>query len=186
MAYFKISLAGDLGSGKSTVGAILKDRFYADVISVGKIQREMAEKLGMNTTEFNVYQESHPELDKQLDDMLASYEGKEGSFIFDSRMAWHFVPSAFSVYLKCDPSEAAKRVFKAGRNDETYSSGEDALKKLQERRESEIQRYKMFYGVDITDMSNYSLVIDTTGKDPSDVAEEIVLAWAKKSGINNK
>ena len=89
MAYFRISLAGDLGSGKSTVGAILKDRFYADIISVGKIQREMAEQLGMNTTEFNVYQESHPELDKKLDDMLAAYEGKEGSFIFDSRMAWH-------------------------------------------------------------------------------------------------
>ena len=46
MAYFKVSLAGDLGSGKSTVGAILKDRFYADIVSVGKIQREMAEKLG--------------------------------------------------------------------------------------------------------------------------------------------
>ena len=81
MAYFKVSLAGDLGSGKSTVGAILKERFYADVVSVGKIQREMAEKLGMNTKEFNIYQEKHPELDKQLDDMLASYENKEGSFI---------------------------------------------------------------------------------------------------------
>ena len=55
MAYFKVSLAGDLGSGKSTVGAILKERFYADVVSVGKIQREMAEKLGMNTKEFNIY-----------------------------------------------------------------------------------------------------------------------------------
>lgn len=186
MAYFRISLAGDLGSGKSTVGAILKDRFYADIISVGKIQREMAEQLGMNTTEFNVYQESHPELDKKLDDMLAAYEGKEGSFIFDSRMAWHFVPSAFSVYLKCNPSEAAERVLNAKRNDEMYSSGEDALKKLQERRESEIQRYKKFYGVDITDMSNYSLVIDTTGKAPEDVAEEIVLAWAEASGIKNR
>ena len=54
MAYFRISLAGDLGSGKSTVGAILKERFYADIISVGKIQREMAEKLGMNTTQYNI------------------------------------------------------------------------------------------------------------------------------------
>ncbi len=184
MAYFRISLAGDLGSGKSTVGAILKERFYADIISVGKIQREMAEKLGMNTTQYNIYQESHPELDKQLDDMLAAYENKEGSFIFDSRMAWHFVPSAFSVYLKCDPEEAAKRVVNAKRADEPYSSDEEAFKTLQERRESEIQRYKKFYGVDIMDMSNYSLVVDTTGKDPADVAEEIVLAWAETLGLN--
>ena len=34
------------------------------------------------------------------------------------------------------------------------------------------------------DMSNYSLVVDTTGKDPSDVAEEIVLAWAKTLDLN--
>ncbi len=166
MAYFKVSLAGDLGSGKSTVGAILKDRFYADIVSVGKIQREMAEKLGMNTKEFNIYQEKHPELDKQLDDMLASYENKEGSFIFDSRMAWHFVPSAFSVYLKCGA-------------DEKYSSDEDAFEQLKERRASEIQRYKSFYGVDITDMSNYRFVVDTTGKTPEEVADLIVLAWAE-------
>ena len=56
MACFRISLAGDLGSGKSTVGSILKEKFYADIISIWKIQREMAEKLGMNTTEFKVYQ----------------------------------------------------------------------------------------------------------------------------------
>lgn len=179
MAYFKVSLAGDLGSGKSTVGAILKERFYADVVSVGKIQREMAEKLGMNTKEFNIYQEKHPELDKQLDDMLASYENKEGSFIFDSRMAWHFVPSAFSVYLKCNAEEAAKRVVEAKRADEKYLSDEDAFEQLKERRVSEIQRYKKFYGVDITDMSNYCLVVDTTGKTPEEVADLIVLAWAK-------
>ena len=53
MSYFRISLAGDLGSGKSTGGQILQKRFCADVISIGKIQREMAEKLGMDTTEFN-------------------------------------------------------------------------------------------------------------------------------------
>lgn len=179
MAYFRISLAGDLGSGKSTVGSILKEKFYADIISIGKIQREMAEKLGMDTTEFNVYQETHPELDKELDDKLASYENKEGSFIFDSRMAWHFVPSAFSVYLKCDPEIAAERVLKAKREDESYESGEEALKKLQERRESEIQRYKTFYGVDIMDMNNYDAVIDTTGKEPKDVANEIIYEWAK-------
>lgn len=179
MAYFRVSLAGDLGSGKSTVGAILKDRFYADTVSVGKIQREMAEELGMNTKEFNIYQEKHPELDKKLDDMLASYENKEGSFIFDSRMAWHFVPNAFSVYLKCNADEAAKRVVNAKREDEKYASDEDAFRQLQERRASEIQRYKKFYGVDITDMSNYRLVVDTTGKSPEKVADIIVLAWAE-------
>ena len=56
--FFKISLAGDLGSGKSTVGAILKDRFNAEIISIGKIQRTMAAELQMDTCEFNKYQET--------------------------------------------------------------------------------------------------------------------------------
>ena len=67
----------------------------------------------------------------------------------------------------------------AKRIDETYQSPEEAFKRLKERRESEIQRYKKFYGVDIMNMTNYALVIDTTGKSPEAVAEEIVLAWAK-------
>ena len=179
MSEFRISLAGDLGSGKSTVGAILKEQFAAEVVSIGKLQRKMAAELGMDTCEFNRYQETHPEFDKILDGKLAEYEKKDGNFIFDSRMAWHFVPSAFSVYLKCNAEEAAKRVVEAKRADEKYLSDEDAFEQLKERRASEIQRYKKFYGVDITDMSNYCLVVDTTGKTPEEVADLIVLAWAK-------
>ena len=179
MGYFKISLAGDLGSGKSTVGAILKEKFGAEIVSIGRLQRSMAAEMGMDTCEFNRYQETHPEFDKILDTRLASYESLCGNFIFDSRMAWHFVPSAFSVYLKCNAEEAAKRVVEAKRADEKYLSDEDAFEQLKERRASEIQRYKKFYGVDITDMSNYCLVVDTTGKTPEEVADLIVLAWAK-------
>lgn len=179
MGYFKISLAGDLGSGKSTVGAILKEKFGAEIVSIGRLQRSMAAEMGMDTCEFNRYQETHPEFDKILDTRLSSYESLCGNFIFDSRMAWHFVPSAFSVYLKCNAEEAAKRVVEAKRADEKYLSDEDAFEQLKERRASEIQRYKKFYGVDITDMSNYCLVVDTTGKTPEEVADLIVLAWAK-------
>lgn len=175
----KISLAGDLGSGKSTVGAILAEKLNLNKISIGTLQRKMAAEMGMDTGAFNVYMETHPKFDKILDDKLKEYEKLSGNYLFDSRMAWHFVPSAFSVYLKCNAEEAAKRVVEAKRADEKYLSDEDAFEQLKERRASEIQRYKKFYGVDITDMSNYCLVVDTTGKTPEEVADLIVLAWAK-------
>ena len=177
--FFKISLAGDLGSGKSTVGAILKERFNAEVVSIGKIQRTMAAELNMDTCEFNKYQETHPEFDKILDGKLADYEPLKGNFIFDSRMAWHFVPSAFSVYLACDGKEAARRVIEANRQDETYDSVEEAYSRLLLRRQREQKRYYDFYNVDITDMANYQLVVDTTGKTPLEVSEEIVAGWKK-------
>lgn len=177
--FFKISLAGDLGSGKSTVGAILKDKFSAEIVSIGKIQRAMAAELNMDTCEFNKYQETHPEFDKILDGKLADYEELEGNFIFDSRMAWHFVPSAFSVYLACDGKEAARRVIEANRQDETYDNVDEAYSRLLLRRQREQKRYYDFYNVDITDMSNYKLVVDTTGKTPMEVADEVVNGWKK-------
>ena len=182
--YFKISLAGDLGSGKSTVGDILKKKFNAEIISIGKIQRGMAAELNMDTCEFNKYQETHPEFDKILDGKLSDYEKVDGNFIFDARMAWYFVPSAFSVYLVCDPKEAARRVISANRQDETYDSEEEAYSRLMLRRQREQKRYFDFYSVDITDMNNYQLVVDTTDKTPVEVSEEVIKGW--QEFINNK
>lgn len=177
MSYFKISLTGDLGSGKSTVCAILKEQFDAEVISIGKLQRKMAEELKMDTCEFNVYQKTHPEFDKILDGKSAEYESVDGNFIFDSRLAWHFVPSAFSVYLKCGYKESAKRIFQANRSDEHFDTFEEAEESIRKRRETERERYKDFYGVDILDMNNYDAVIDTIDKTPEEVAAIIVEKW---------
>ena len=170
---FKISLAGDLGSGKSTVAQILSKKYKAKIVSGGHIQRELAKKLGLTIEQFNVYMEKDRSYDKKLDDLLATYDGKDGNFIFDSRMSWFFIPSATSFYLKTEPMIAAKRVFEASRADELFADVEEAAKSLLSRRESEAKRYKEYYGQDITDMKNYDNVIDTTYLTPDKVAEEI-------------
>lgn len=169
----KISLAGDLGSGKTTVGGILIERFKLKKVSIGEFLREMAAERGMNVLEFNTYMESHPEFDKILDDKLKAHEDLEGDFLFDSRLAWNFVPSSFKVYMKVDPMIAAQRILAANRSTEAYESVEDATEKIKDRRKSERKRYKTLYGVDIQDMSNYDLVVDTSGLTPEQVAEII-------------
>jgi cytidylate kinase len=62
----------------------------------------------------------------------------------------------------------------ADRKDETYSDIDTAVKELKKRRASEILRYNSLYHVDIMDMSNYDLVVDTNGKTPMEVAEIII------------
>ena len=130
----------------------------------------MADERGMDVIEFNRYMESHPEFDKILDDKLKSYEHKSGNYLFDSRLAWHFVPSSFSVYMKIDVETAAKRIMAANRQTEKYSDLAAAVNKIKERRTSEALRYKSFYSVDIMDMNNYDLVVDTNGKTPNEIA----------------
>lgn len=177
MKCYKISLAGDLGSGKSTVGEILAQKYTLEKVSIGQIQRSMATELGMDTVAFNKYMETHPEYDKILDNKLCEYELKKGNYLFDSRMAWHFVPSSFSVYMTVNVETAAKRIINANRQTEKYSSVEEAVNNILKRRQSEKIRYNELYGVDITNLNNYNLVVNTDGKTPNEIANEISLAF---------
>ena len=183
MKDLKISLAGDLGSGKTTVGEILTEKYGLEKVSIGKIMRKMAEERGLSVADFNRYIENHPEYDKLVDDKLKSYENASGKFLFDSRMAWHFVPSSFSVYMQVDIKTSAERIVNAGREDETYSDIETAIREIKKRRESEILRYNTLYSVDIMDMNNYDLVVDTNGRTPTEVADYIIKIfeiWLKR------
>ncbi len=183
MKELKISLAGDLGSGKTTVGEILTQKYNLKKVSIGRILREMAEQHGMTVADFNKYMETHPEYDKIVDDKLIEHETISGNFLFDSRMAWHFVPSSFKVYMQVDIKTSAERIINAGREDEKYSDIDSAVKELKKRRESELLRYNTLYGVNIMDMDNYDLVVDTNGKTPEEVADIIIKnfeIWLKR------
>lgn len=173
MQNIKISLAGDLGSGKSTVGKILEQRLGVRYYSTGTIQREIAEGMGMTTLQLNQYMETHPEIDRKIDDGLRALEHAEADLVIDSRMAWHFVPSSFSVYMMADPLVAAARILGAGRAHESFSTVEEAAASVAARRKSEALRYKSMYGVDIQDLENYDYVIDTSFVSPDTVAERI-------------
>ena len=177
MRNYKISLAGDLGSGKSTIGKLLTEKYNLEKVSIGSIQRQMAQKMNMNTNEFNKYMLDHPEFDNILDTKLSEYEHIDGKFLFDSRLAWHFVPSSFKVYMKVSFEVAGQRIYNAEREDETYSSVEDAVEKIKERRRCEKERFLQIYSVDITNFSNYDCVVDTENKSINQVFNEVCNAF---------
>ncbi len=172
----KISLAGDLGSGKSTVSDIIVKETGAEYYSTGRICREVAARYGMNVVEMNTYMETHPEIDHEIDDGIAALSDVDKKMIIDSRMAWHFVRDTFKVYLTTDLKEAAHRIYNAGRATESFASEEETAEKIRARRRSEARRYMDLYGVNCKDLSNYSLVLDTTHANPREVADRILSA----------
>jgi cytidylate kinase len=173
----KISISGDLGSGKSTVCRYLKEKYGLNVYSIGRIQRSLAQKYNMDVLAFNKYMETHPEIDEEIDTELTKIGRLDQDMVLDSRMAWHFVPDSFKVYLTVEIDEAARRIMNDQRGKiETYSSIEDAKESLIARKKCENLRYITKYGVDCSDMSNYDLIIDTTSITPEQVAEKIMAA----------
>ncbi|MCQ2413873.1 MAG: cytidylate kinase family protein [Clostridia bacterium] len=178
----KISLAGDLGSGKSTVSAILIEKLGAQYYSTGAIVREIAEKHGMTVGELNVYMETHPEIDHEIDDGLVRLSDDDRLLIIDSRMAWHFTKGTFKVYLSTDTVTSALRIMNANRVGEHAATLEETVAQTKARRESEKKRYFEQYGVNIKDLSNYSLIVDTTYATPDEIAAVIAdgfAAWQK-------
>lgn len=171
----KISITGDLGSGKSTVCRYLKERYGFNVYSIGAIQRTLAEKYNMTTYEFNRYMEKHPEIDGEIDAALTEIGKRDEDMILDSRMAWHFVPDSYKVYLAVETDTAARRILDDRRGAvETYSSFDDARRKLLERKASENLRYRTKYGVDCANLENFDLIVDTTFIRPQEAAEKIM------------
>ncbi len=174
----KISLAGDLGSGKSTVADILIKRLGADYYSTGAIVRAIAEQRGMTVGELNKYMETHPEIDHEIDAGITALSEDERFLIIDSRMAWHFTRGTFKVYLSCDIETSALRIMYANRKGEHNATLEETIDCTRSRRESEKKRYTEQYGVDIKDLSNYSLIVDTTVATPEQIAEQIASSFA--------
>lgn len=170
-----ITIAGDLGSGKSTVANHLISNINYRIESAGLIFRRLAEQHGMTAKEFNQFIESNPKYDNMVDDTIKEMGEKEENIIFDSRLAWYFVPKSFKIYMYVDVDTATERIFNdKGRVSESYSDMTTAKKEIIERRESEVLRYKTFYNIDINNYSNYDFIIDTSHATKDEVNEAVL------------
>ena len=169
-----ITLSGELGSGKSTVANYLISKMPFKIVSAGLLFRQLAAKHGMSAKEFNQFIENDPKYDHYVDDTMAELGRTDEKIIFDSRMAWHFVPSSFKIYLYVDVDTATDRIFNdTGRVSESYSDRETARKEIVERRQSELLRYQNFYHCNLDDYSNYDLIVDTSHASKDEVNELI-------------
>lgn len=174
----KITITGDLGSGKSAVSRILQAELGFEVFSTGKVQREIAAKYGMSTLELNKYAESHREIDDEIDDYSRALGRREQSLIVDSRLAWHFIPHSFKVFLKVDADVAAARIMgDSGRTSEAYPDQATCKAMILERKALENSRFLELYGVDCSDLSQYDFVADTSACTPDQVTQQILAGF---------
>ncbi len=171
-----ITITGKPCSGKSTIAKLLVEKHGFRRIGVGDIFKEEANRRGMSSEEFNAFCMNDPSFDFFIDEQTAKLgkELKGQKIIFDSRLAWHFVPQSFKVFVDLNEDEMVSRLVESDREGkEKYETFEDARKTLVNRRRLEVERYKQLYKVDIDDKSNYDFVIDSSHRPPEELAEEV-------------
>lgn len=173
----KITITGDLGSGKSVVSKLLCAATDFAYVSTGQIQRQLAHEMGLDTLEMNRRADTDPSIDERIDGIFTDLGLDPNGYVVDSRLAWFFLPMSLKIYLQTDPAESARRILHdPTRKSETYETAEEALAKLRARKQSENERFWIKYGADCTNLQLFDLVVDTTYRTPEQVAELILQA----------
>lgn len=159
-----ITIGGSIGAGKTTLAKELAKKFKLKHVSVGTIMRDMAKKMNMSLEEFSKYAESDPEIDMEIDRQQKKLA--TGDCIVDGRLSAFFLEPDLRILLTAPIKTRVKRIAKRDKK-----TREEAKKALIEREESERKRYMEIYGINIDDVCNYDLIINSERFDIKTITE---------------
>lgn len=165
MKHSIITISGSPGSGKSSTAKAVAAALGFGHFSSGDLFRRLASDRGESIEAMNISAEVQRDLDLSVDALLQEMYRSRERVVIDSRMAWHWMPGSFKVFLVLDPCTAAKRIFahlrQEGRLSESADSVAEVRASIDRRSASEHKRYATLYQVDMTDSLNFDIVVNT-------------------------
>ena len=175
-----ITIAGFQGSGKSSTARLVAKKLNFKHFSSGDLFREIAKERGLSIEAINLTAEEQKEIDYEVDERLKAM-ANDRDLVIDSRLAFHWIPDSFKVFLLLDPDTAAERIYEQirteGRKSQSAASIEEVKKNIEIRRASEKRRYFDLYQLDPMDPAHFDVVIDTKENGLEAVAEKVVDAY---------
>lgn len=179
-----ITICGGLGSGKSSTAKLIAKKLEFKHFSSGDFMRKMALERGISLNELATKAEDDTSIDLEIDSELRKV-GEMEKVVIDSRLAFHWMPESFKIYLDLSPEIAKDRILNdlkvnsLRQQSEKSSTVEEIYKKITTRLESEKKRYLEMYNLNYTNKNNFDLVIDTNKNNLEQVVEIIVSEYKK-------
>lgn len=179
-----ITINGFPGSGKSSTADLVAQKLHFKRFSSGDFMRSIALDRGVSLNDLSINAEKDRSIDDSIDKKVKK-AGEMNQVVIDSRLAFHFIPESFKVYLDLPPEIAKERILnnlktnKLRQESEGSTSSEEIYEKITKRLESEKKRYWNLYRIDHTDKKNFNLVIDTNKNNLGQVADIIVSEYKK-------
>jgi cytidylate kinase len=135
----------------------------------GDVFREEARSRGLSVEQLSDAAKDDLDVDRSLDSHLQKrMSSPDSPEIVESRLSgwWAFKNDldCIRVWINVSEQERARRIQKREGGDL-----EACLHRSQKRQSDDMERYSVLYGIDLDDMSPYSLVIDADEKDESEV-----------------
>jgi len=169
----RITISGPPGSGKTTACTALAEKLGLRAVVFGKVFRELAAEKGLSLGELGDLAEKDPSIDADIDARIVETARNSQDIILESRLSAYMLARndipALKIYIDASPEVRMARI--GGREDKDLGK---AVAETIQRQESEAKRYMMYYGIDITDLSVYDMVINTDDLTPDEVLERIL------------
>jgi len=177
-----VTVSGPPGSGTSTLSSVVADYFKLTYISSGDMFRAMAKERGVSLEEFGYMAQADPAIDKQIDEHQVEVSKNGDDLLFEGRLSGRFIDADLKIMLKTDIKVRARRI-----SQRENISLEQAMQETLTRQESEAKRYREFYNIDISDLSPYDLVIESSVWNPEATAQLTITAIGsmKKKGLRD-
>ncbi len=170
-----LTINGTPSSGKGTIAKKLAEKFNLIYYSIGDIKRIQAKERNMGIQEFNDWANKNPTQGHRVFDEAQKKIGEtQDNIIFDGRVSFYFIPHSIKIHLTCDYQIAAQRRFEELQKNQTRNEGkfetvDDVKTALENRHRTDKKFFQTEYGINVDDVSNYDIVIDTTHRTPTEV-----------------
>ena len=177
-----IAVSGPPGSGKTTYARRLAEDLGLRFYSAGMLFRELARRKGLTLMELNELAARDPSIDVEIDRLTRELGEKGGVVIEGHLVAWVLRDIADVKIYVTAPLEV--RVSRIASRDNV--SVEEAARETIRREMLHRRRFLEYYGVDISDLSIFDLVVDTskTGiEETYSVIKAFVVSVLKAKGL---